>query len=86
MLIFTIFKSSFFPGATFFYCSRIFKWIARESLLHRVPGVHEQDGIGVQINILQIQGVKIIFIQCCFKVTTLKQRRTKVISATVFTR
>ena len=73
MLIFTKFKDSFLQGATFSNCFQIFKWIGRESLLHRVPGVHEQAGIDVQINTLQTQGVEITLIQCCFKVTTLKQ-------------
>ena len=74
MLIFTQFKNSFSQGETFFNCFRIFKWIARESLSHKVHGVHKQAGIGIQINNLQTQGVEITLIQCCFNVTTLKQR------------
>ena len=50
MLIFTQFKNSFFQGATFINCFWIFKWIAREFLLHNVHGVHKQTGTGVQIN------------------------------------
>ena len=59
MLLFTQFKNSFFQGATFINCFRIFKWIVRESLLHKVHGVHKQTGIGVQVNNLQIHGVEI---------------------------
>ena len=80
MLLFTQFKNGFFQGATFINCFRIFKWIVRESLLHKVHGVHKQTGIGVQINNLQTLGVEITLIQCCFNVTTLKQRWTNVIS------
>ena len=39
MLLFTQFKSSFFQGVTFINCFRIFKWIVKESLLHKVHGV-----------------------------------------------
>ena len=74
ILIFIKLKNCFFQGATLSNCFQIFKWIAKESLLHRVPGVHKQAGIGAQINTLQTQGIEIILIQCCFKVTTLKQR------------
>ena len=80
MLIFTKFKSSFFWGAIFSNCLWILKWIARESLLHRVIGVHKQADIVVQINTLQTQGVKITLIQRCFNIATLKQCRTNVIS------
>ena len=73
MLLFTQFKNGFFQGATFINCFRIFKWIVRESLLHKVHGVHKQTGIGVQINNLKTWGVEITLIQCCFNVTTLKQ-------------
>ena len=73
MLTLLKFKDSFSEGATFSNCFRIFKWITRESLLHRVPSVHKQAGIGVQINPLQTQGVEITLIQCCFNVTTVKQ-------------
>ena len=59
---------------TFSNCFQIFKWIARESFLHRVPVVHKQTAIGVQINTLQTKGVEITLIQCCFNVTMLKQR------------
>ena len=45
----------------------------KESLLHRLPGVHEQAGIGIQVNTLQTQWVQIFLIQCCFNVTKLKQ-------------
>ena len=51
--------------------------IAGEPLLHRVPGVHEKAGIGIQINILQAHGVEITLI------TMLKQRWTNVISPCV---
>ena len=80
MLLFTQFKNSFFRGVTFINCFRIFKWIVRGSLLHKVHGVHKQIGIDVQINNLQTRGVEITLIQCCFNVTTLKQRWTNVIS------
>ena len=80
MLLFTQFKNSIFQGATFIICFRIFKWIVRESLLHKVHGVYKQTGIGVQINNLQTRGVEITLIQCCFNVTMLKQRWTHVIS------
>ena len=80
MLIFTKFKNAFFLGATFINCFRIFKWMARGSLLHRVYGVHRKAGIGVQINNLETQEVLITLIQFCFNVTTLKQRWTNVIS------
>ena len=83
MLIFTKFKDSFFVGATFTNCFRIFKWIARVSLLHKVHGVHKQTGIGVQMNNLQTQGLEITLSQCCFNVTTLKQRCTNVTSTRV---
>ena len=73
MLIFTKFKNSFFRGATFSNCFRIFKWVTKESPLHGTPGVHKQAGAGIQINTLQTQGVEISLIQCCFNVTTLKQ-------------
>ena len=56
ILIFTQFKNSFFQRATFVKCFRMFKWIARESLLHKVHGVHKQTDIGVQVNNLQTQG------------------------------
>ena len=62
MLLFTQFKSSFFQGATFINCFRIFEWIVRESLLHEAHGVHIQTGIGVQINNLQTRGVEITLI------------------------
>ena len=80
MLIFTQFKNFFSRGATFINCFQIFKWIARESLLLRVHGVHKQSGISVQINNLPTQGLEIILIQRCFNVTTLKQCCTNVIS------
>ena len=81
MLIFAKFKTSFFQLTTFSNCFRIFKWIAKESLSHRVPGVHKQASIDVQINTLQkTQGFDVTLIQCCFNVTTLKQRWTNVIS------
>ena len=73
MLIFTKFKNSFFQGATLSNCLWFFKWIARESFLHWVPGVHKEASIGVQINTLQTQDVEITLIQCCLNVTTLKQ-------------
>ena len=58
MLIFTQFKNSFLQGLTKSFTNiRIFKWIAREFLLHKLHGVHDQAGIGVQINSLQTQGV-----------------------------
>ena len=41
---------------------------------------HKQAAIGVQISTMQTQGVEITLIQCCFNVTTLKQRWTNVIS------
>ena len=65
MLTFTKIKNSFFQGAIFINYFWIFKWIARELLLHSVPGV------GVQINTLKTQEVQITLIQCCFKNTTL---------------
>ena len=74
MLIFKQFKNSFFQGATFTNCLGIFKWIARESLLHRVHGVHRKDGIGVQINNRQTQVFETTLIHCYFSVATLKQR------------
>ena len=37
LLIFTKFKNSFFQRATFSNCFQIFKWIERESFLHRIP-------------------------------------------------
>ena len=74
MLIFTKFKNGFFLGATFINCFRIFKWMSRESLLHRVYGVHRKAGIGVQINNLETQEVLITLIQFYFNVKTLKQR------------
>ena len=80
MLIFTKFKNGFFLGATFINCFRIFKWMSRESLLHRVYGVHRKAGIGVQINNLETQEVLITLIQFYFNVKTLKQRWTNVIS------
>ena len=43
-------------------------------------GVHKQTGIGVQVNNLQKRGIEITLIQCCFNVTTLKQRWINVIS------
>ena len=82
ILIFTQFHS-FFQGATFINCFRIFKWIARESFLHRVHGVHKQAGISVQINNLEIQTAEITLIQCYFNVTTRKQRWTNVIATPV---
>ena len=46
-LIFSQFKNSLFQGATSINSFRIFKWIiSRESLLHRVTGVHKQAGLG----------------------------------------
>ena len=74
MLIFKQFKNSLFQGATFTNCLGIFKWIARESLLHRVHGVHRKDGIGVQINNRQTQVFETTLIHCYFSVATLKQR------------
>ena len=59
MLIFAKFMNGFFRGATFSNFFQIFKWISRESLLHRVPGVHKQAGIALQRNTLQTQGVEI---------------------------
>ena len=79
MLTFTKFKNRFFQGATLSNWFQIFKWIARESLLHRVLGVHKHAGIGIQINTLQTQGNQMTLIHCCFNVTTLKQRWTNVI-------
>ena len=79
MLIFTKFQKSF-QGSTFSNCFRIFKWIQRESLFHRVPSVNWQAGIGFQINTLQTQGNEITLIQCCFNVTQVKQRGINVIS------
>ena len=46
----TKFKESFFQRATFSNYFWIFKSIARESIIHSVPSVYEQVGIGVQIN------------------------------------
>ena len=79
MLTFTKFKNRFFQGATLSNWFQIFKWIARESLLHRVLGVHKHAGIGIQINTLQTQGNQMTLIHCCFNVATLKQRWTNVI-------
>ena len=56
ILLFTQLKNSFFQWATFINCFRVFKWIVRESRLHRVHGVQRQAGIGVQINNQQTQG------------------------------
>ena len=67
MLIFTKFKNSLFQGPTLGNCFRSFKRIARKSFLHRVPGVHKQDGIGVQINTLQTQGIEITLIHMLFQ-------------------
>ena len=53
MLIFTQFKNSFFQGATFINCFRVFKWTGREFPLHRVHRVFSQAGTDVQINNLQ---------------------------------
>ena len=80
MSIFTKFKNSFFQGTTFSNCVWIFKRIAKESLLHRVPGVHKQVGIADQVNTLQTQWIEITLIQCCFNITTLKQRWINIIS------
>ena len=80
MLLFTQFKNSFFQGATFINCFRIFKWIVRESRLHKVHSVHKQTGIGIQINNLQTREVEITLIQCCFNVTRLKQHWTNITS------
>ena len=44
MLIFTKFKNSFFQEAIFSNYFQIFKWIAREPLLHRVVSIHEEAG------------------------------------------
>ena len=73
-ILITKFKNRFFQRDTFSNWFWIFKWLAREWLLHRVRGVYKQALIGTQINTLQIQGVEITLIQCCFNVTTLKQR------------
>ena len=80
MLIFTKFKSSLFQGPALGNCFRSFKWIARKSFLRRVPGVHKQDGIGIQINTLQTQGIEITLIHMLFQDKTLKHRWTKVLS------
>ena len=44
--IYTI-EEPFFQGVSFINCFWIFKWVAGESLLHRVHGAHRQVGIGV---------------------------------------
>ena len=62
MLKFTKFKKTFFQLVTFSNFLRIFQWISRESLLHRVHGVHKQAGLGAQINTLQTQGVEMTLI------------------------
>ena len=67
MLIFTKYRKTCFQGATFSNCFQIFKWIAKESLLHRVPGVHKQAAIGVQINTRKTQEVEITLIQSFFQ-------------------
>ena len=85
ILIFAQFKSSFFEGVTSINCFQIFKWIAREFLLHRAHGVHRQASIGVQINNLEHRGlVEITLIHCFFNFTTLKQRWTNVIFTPCF--
>ena len=85
ILIFAQFKSSFFEGVTSINCFQIFKWIAREFLLHRAHGVHRQSSIGVQINNLEHRGlVEITLIHCFFNFTTLKQRWTNVIFTPCF--
>ena len=70
----TKFKNSFFHGETFSIYFRIFEWIAMESFLNRVSAVYKQVGIGFKINTRQTQRVEVTLIQCCFNVTTLKQR------------
>ena len=55
--IYTI-EEQFFQGVSFINCFWIFKWVAGESLLHRVHGVQIQVGIGVRINNLQTQVVE----------------------------
>ena len=79
MLILTKFINSFFQEATFSNYFEIFKQVPRESLSHRVPSVHKQACIGIQMKTLQIQGVEIILLQCYFNVPTLKQRLTNAI-------
>ena len=74
MLIFTKFKKGLFQGPALGNCFRSFKRIARKSFLRRVPGAHKQDGIGIQINTLQTQGIEITLIYMLFQDKTLKQR------------
>ena len=57
--IFTKFNNIFFQGVTFSNCFQFFKWIARETPLHRVPGIHKLGAIGIQINTLQTQELEI---------------------------
>ena len=76
MLIIT--QCNFFHGAAFINCFRIFKWTLQENSFYL--GYPVFINISVQINNLQTQGVEITFIQCCFNVTTLKQRWANVIS------
>ena len=78
MLIFTQFKDSFFHGAAFINCFRILKWTLQENSFFL--GYPELINLSVQINDLQTQGVEITLIQCCFNVTTLKQRWANVTS------
>ena len=72
MLIFTQFKDSFFQGAAFINCFWIFKWTLQENSFY--VGYPVFINMIVQINNWQTQGIEITFIQCCFKVTTLKNR------------
>ena len=79
MLIFTQFKNSFFfQGEAFFNRFRIFKWILQENPFYIGHPVFMN--MSVQINNLQTQWVEITLIQCCFIVTTLKQRWANVTS------
>ena len=59
LLIFTKFNNSFFQGVTSSNYFHFFKWIARESLLHKVPGIHKLADTGIQINTLQTQKLEI---------------------------
>ena len=78
MLIFTQYKGSFLHGAAFINCFRIFKWTLQENSFYL--GYPVFINVSVQINNLQTQGVEITLIQCCFNVTTLKQRLANVTS------
>ena len=78
MLIFTQFKDSFFHGASFINCFQILKWTLQENSFFL--GYPVLINLSVQINDLQTQGVEITLIQCCFNVTTLKQRWANVTS------